>query len=312
MNRPLISVIIPVYNVEKYLCKCIDSVLAQTYTNLEIILVDDGSTDNSGQICDEYTVKDKRVKVIHQQNGGVSSARNAGLNAAHGEYIGFVDGDDYIDADMFATLFDLCQTYTTQIAVCSVYNKPILLKGNVNCLTSGEALVKLAAQLYVCNKLFSRQVIKHIRFRTDLHYCEDLFFCLETFQQTPTIVYTDKRKYYYRLNPHSATKQAFNLKKLNYFLSAEEAKSFAQRYHMPQFEKCIQAEEAANAASFLADLITYECPDKDRINIELLGRVRQNIWLLLFSKRRLGNKLFALMCCMNFKLACGIYKLLKG
>ena len=100
MNN-LISVIVPVYNVEKFLVKCVDSILAQTYTNLEIIIVDDGSPDNCPAICDELAKKDSRIKVIHKENGGASSARNAGLDIAKGEYIGFVDGDDYIAKDMY-------------------------------------------------------------------------------------------------------------------------------------------------------------------------------------------------------------------
>ena len=103
----LISVIIPVYNVELYLRRCIDSVIKQTYKNLEIILVDDGSTDKSGEICDEYASLDNRISVIHKENGGLSSARNAGLKNAHGEYFGFVDSDDAIVEDMYEYLYDI-------------------------------------------------------------------------------------------------------------------------------------------------------------------------------------------------------------
>ncbi|MDT6814838.1 glycosyltransferase, partial [Enterococcus faecium] len=94
-----ISIIVPVYKVEKYLRKCVDSILAQTFTDFEVILVDDGSPDNSGKICDEYAEKDNRVRVIHKENGGLSSARNAGIDVARGKYLGFVDSDDYIDED---------------------------------------------------------------------------------------------------------------------------------------------------------------------------------------------------------------------
>ena len=102
-NR-VISVIVPVYNVEKYLDKCVDSIVNQTYKNLEIILVDDGSPDNCPKMCDAWVEKDSRIKVIHKENGGVSSARNAGLKASCGEYIGFVDSDDFIQPDMFEQL----------------------------------------------------------------------------------------------------------------------------------------------------------------------------------------------------------------
>ena len=103
-NNPLISLIVPVYNISKYLRRCVDSILEQSYENLEIILVDDGSTDDSGGICDLYEERDNRVQVIHKANNGLSSARNAGLSAIKGEYVGFVDGDDFIDKYMYETL----------------------------------------------------------------------------------------------------------------------------------------------------------------------------------------------------------------
>ena len=101
----LISIIVPIYNVELYLEKCIESIINQTYKNLEIILVDDGSTDSCGKICDEYAKKDNRIKVIHKINGGLSDARNKGMEIAKGKYIGFVDGDDYVASDMYETLY---------------------------------------------------------------------------------------------------------------------------------------------------------------------------------------------------------------
>ena len=101
-----ISVIVPVYNVENYLRRCVDSIINQTYKNLEIILVDDGSPDNCPVICDEYAQKDSRIKVIHKENGGLSSARNCGMDMATGEYIGFVDGDDWIESDMYKFLIE--------------------------------------------------------------------------------------------------------------------------------------------------------------------------------------------------------------
>lgn len=101
MKRNMISVIVPIYNIQEYLPQCIDSIINQTYTELEIILVDDGSTDSGGSICDEYALNDSRVKVIHKKNGGLVSARKAGIRAAHGEYITFVDGDDWIERDTY-------------------------------------------------------------------------------------------------------------------------------------------------------------------------------------------------------------------
>ncbi|WP_227166600.1 glycosyltransferase, partial [Enterococcus faecium] len=111
-----ISIIVPVYKVEKYLRKCVDSILAQTFTDFEVILVDDGSPDNSGKICDEYAEKDNRVRVIHKENGGLSSARNAGIDVARGKYLGFVDSDDYIDEDMYEILYENLKIHDADIS----------------------------------------------------------------------------------------------------------------------------------------------------------------------------------------------------
>lgn len=117
-EKPLISVIVPVYKVEQYLHRCVDSILAQTYTNLEIILIDDGSPDRSGEICDEYAAKDSRIRVIHQENAGVSAARNAGLDVCSGEYIAFVDSDDYILPEMYEKMLAVQLEHQVDICVC--------------------------------------------------------------------------------------------------------------------------------------------------------------------------------------------------
>ena len=115
--KPLISIIVPVYNVEAYLAKCVDSILAQTYTNLEIILVNDGSSDGCGRICDEYAKQDKRIKVIHKQNGGLSDARNVAIDVATGEFITFIDSDDYVTDDYIMTLYSLIEKYGRRLKV---------------------------------------------------------------------------------------------------------------------------------------------------------------------------------------------------
>lgn len=120
MDNPKISVIVPVYNVEPYLRKCLDSIVGQSYKNLEIILVDDGSPDNCGAICDEYEAKDERITVIHQENGGVAAARNAGLSAATGDWLGWVDPDDYIEPDMYEYLLTHALAHDADVAVCAL------------------------------------------------------------------------------------------------------------------------------------------------------------------------------------------------
>lgn len=121
MNE-LISIIIPVYNVEKYIGKCIDSLIKQKYDNLEIILIDDGSSDNSGEICDKYAKKDKRIKVIHKKNSGQADSRNIGISKASGKYIGFVDSDDYIDKDYYNRLYKTLVKNNADVVTCKYQN----------------------------------------------------------------------------------------------------------------------------------------------------------------------------------------------
>src|SRR5690625_7031624 len=122
-ERPAISIIVPVYNVNTYLEKCLKSILNQTFTDVEVIVVNDGSTDQSGLICDEYAEKDKRIKVIHQAKKGVSAARNTGINRATGDFIGFVDGDDYIDKSMYENLYQACMETGSSISICKLGRK---------------------------------------------------------------------------------------------------------------------------------------------------------------------------------------------
>ena len=119
MSKPLLSIIVPVYNVEKYIERCIKSILNQSFTNFELILVDDGSPDNCGKICDEYKKKDSRIKVIHKKNGGLSDARNAGIERAKGEYIAFVDSDDFINKYMYEILYKNAKKWDADISICN-------------------------------------------------------------------------------------------------------------------------------------------------------------------------------------------------
>ncbi len=215
--NPLISIIIPVYNVEECLRQCVDSVLAQTYKNLEIILIDDGSSDNSGKICDEYAAQDRRIKVIHQQNQGVPTARNVGLQVATGEYIGFVDSDDYIKPDMYQVLLEETLKNQADITMCGQF----LLKPN------GEEPVKFpqkTAYIYpdnaawlkdlmtypfatqvLWNKLFKKQSIGNMVFNCQFRNSEDCQFLLDLLCKPLRVAYIPKPLYYYVVRGDSIT-----------------------------------------------------------------------------------------------------------
>lgn len=176
MNNELISVIIPVYKVEKYLDECIQSVINQTYKNLEIILVDDGSPDNCGKICDEYAKKDNRIKVIHKENGGLSSARNAGLDIARGEYISFIDSDDYVSKDFIKNMS--IQMANADLIICGMKNvykedekcdekENVVIKNEtLTFIEANQKLIKPKNEIYVtaCNKLYRRELFDNLRF----------------------------------------------------------------------------------------------------------------------------------------------------
>lgn len=172
MRNPLISVIVPVYNIEKYLPRCIESIRKQTYNNLEIILVNDGSTDTSGTICDEFAKKDERIRVIHKENGGSSSARNAGIENAKGEYLGFVDSDDYIESEMYEKM--ICAIEETDCGIIQVARDEIDEDGN---LMPGLCLMPDTMQKYSAGE-FLKELLLH---KGDCSFCtkilkRDLFF----------------------------------------------------------------------------------------------------------------------------------------
>ena len=208
----LISLIVPIYNVEGYLRKCIDSILVQTYNNLEILLVNDGSPDSSGIICDEYAKKDPRIKVIHKENGGLSDARNKGLDIAVGNYIGFVDGDDYIEPDMYQTLYHLIKEYNTDLSMISYNNvkngitRPRVNTNTIRIFEKMEALQSIIIdkeiQSYVWNKLYKAEILQDIRFPIGIMY-EDVSTMLKIFKKMNNIVYFETPKYNYVFRENS-------------------------------------------------------------------------------------------------------------
>lgn len=202
----LITVIVPIYNVEKYLKKCINSIINQTYKNMEIILVDDGSTDQSGKICDEFALKDTRIKVIHKENGGLSSARNTALKIAKGEYIGFVDSDDYICEDMYKTLYDTMIKNEADISIVSFYeeyrNKVVGVSDSGELIifnkleAINELLIDSRIQSYAWNKLFRKELFENIEFPNGKNF-EDIATTLLLFEKANKVVLLETPKYHY-------------------------------------------------------------------------------------------------------------------
>lgn len=220
-----LSIVVPIYNMEKYLKKCVDSILAQTYANLEIILVDDGSTDSCGEICDEYAEKDGRIRVIHKENGGLSDARNAGIEAATGEYMGFVDSDDYIVRDMYMALHDALVRNSASIAVCGyekIYPNKQAKKITVEeefCASGKEILNKRLLNewefwVIACNKLYKRYLFDSVRYPKSKRN-EDSFVVHELFFKADRIVCIKDICYCYIQTPGSIIRQDYSIKNLD-------------------------------------------------------------------------------------------------
>lgn len=212
--NPLISIIIPVYNVGSYLKECLESVINQTYKNLEIIIINDGSQDNSKEICYNYAKKDSRIKVINKKNEGVSAARNTGMELATGEYISFIDSDDYIDNDMIEFLLNNLLVHKADISSCSYYKvfSEKLVKGigsdvelvldNID--TVKETISKNNLFPSVWLKLFKKECIKDLRFDTSFKISEDYLFCFNAACNCKKYVHYGLPKYYYIMRQSSA------------------------------------------------------------------------------------------------------------
>lgn len=257
MNKHLITVVIPVYNVENYVYDCIQSVINQTYKNLEIIVVNDGSTDNSGDICDELAKSDNRVKVIHKKNGGLSSARNIGIDNANGTYIVFVDSDDTIDCSMIEKLLNICCNNCADIAICNRYyvyddgKKKLRYPKNKYDLimNSEEAIKELNSFRYfdmsAWGKIYSINLFREIRFPIG-KLSEDYFIMYKLFDSATRIVCNFEPLYYYYQRKGSISKKA----ELHYDFvqAAYEQMRYVERKY-PKLVKCVHAAYASAATT---------------------------------------------------------------
>lgn len=238
--EPIISVVIPIYNVEKYLVECLSSVCNQSYRNLDIVLVNDGSTDECLTICNEYKKKDSRIQLVDKQNGGLSDARNAGIDVAKGEYICFVDSDDFIDCNMIQLLYKAIEEADADISICNYYSyvdrdtvsvQLGLLEGHVwDEKEFWDVFVNNRSLVVVWNRLYKKQLFEKIRFQKGkLH--EDNFIIHLLMNKASKIVYIPECLYYYRIRQGSIMKQRYSvrnmdgieasLKRCEYFLENE-------------------------------------------------------------------------------------------
>jgi glycosyltransferase involved in cell wall biosynthesis len=291
--KDLISIIIPIYNVEKYIRRCIDSVLRQTYKNLEIILIDDGSPDRCGKICDNYQLKDSRIHVIHQQNKGVSVARNAGLKRATGDYIFFLDPDDYIEDNAIESVYKLAINNNADIVMIGHYR--VEYNGFIHCdsekwpsLTETKdiqkAILRNIIPNFVWGKLYKAFIWQGLSFPADLVF-EDLYVIPHAFYRANKIVLSNKPLYYYSHENLDSIMSGSGRKyiKLHYgqYLAWREHQNLALKYVPEYVEECsIKSAYAGMRALFLSDETNDLSMDKKQGIRNYLIEVNSKNWPL--------------------------------
>ena len=232
----LISIIVPVYNGEKYLEDTIDSILAQTFTNFELWLIDDGSKDGTPHLCDALKERDSRIQVVHQENKGVSAARNTGLRLARGEYVCFVDGDDYIEPDMLEILYKNAKEFNVDISCCGILQRRLdgkiydeLCTGERVHISEKEILIEkffsdpvYREVLYgPVNKLIKRELAQEVGFNEKYKIGEDLLFTFQCIEKMGSFYFENKGLYHYIKRPGSATTASFSVKRFDYIYVAD-------------------------------------------------------------------------------------------
>ncbi|WP_157764146.1 glycosyltransferase family 2 protein [Paenibacillus borealis] len=320
--KPLISIIVPIYNVEQFIKKCIDSIIYQTYRNLEIILVDDGSPDNCGRICDSYANQDNRIKVIHKKNGGLSSARNAGLNVATGNYIGFVDSDDWIEIDMFEKLLSVSEREDADIVQCGynsvLENGKILRKytslnesynNNKDVLAAYFSQTKI--NVVVWNKLYKRHLFDSIRM-VEGRLFEDTMVSFELVLSTKKLVSIEGEYYNYLQRKSSIMGSTYSSQKLdmiyagNYVLSKCEANApeYINQAHILLCMYCFYLYYDLNYSS-----IQNKSEHRKTLMFEFVNHYEIVKYSEEFKMTRLKNKILIKSFSLNKFLAIIIYRL---
>ena len=284
---PLISIIVPIYNVGEYLPRCIDSILSQTHENLEIILINDGSTDNSGKICDEYAKKDNRIIVKHQENAGVSTARNAGLDIAKGEWIGFVDADDWIEPSMFEKLLSTAITANKQLACCNYVKhhesgktKSRMYRNTPETLTRDKMLtlvLHLNYRFFVyCCYLYHHSIFKTtaiaptmaepVRFDPEIHYGEDRLMLVQAVIRADGTAYIPDALYNYYQRKGSAV-YTVNDKRITFFTALTQMIK-----HIEPISPSLVARAQAFLITRTVRLIGYSCLVKRYKDVKRIRR----------------------------------------
>ena len=318
----LISVIVPIFKVEKYLARCVESLINQTYKNIEIILVNDGSPDHCPKMCDDYALKDNRIKVVHKKNGGLSDARNAGMAVVTGELISFIDSDDYISADFFEVMYKAMTSEKSDIVECSVVkfyednhfddysdNEEILSYSTVEAMSA--LISEKTFHQHVWNKLYKKELVKNVPYVVG-KLNEDEFWTYQIFGKAKKVTKINKTMYYYFQRSDSIMGNGYNLRRLD----ALEGKSNRQVYIEKNFPELTSE---AKIDLYASCIFAYQCvlkymsgTDKTKA-AKIIKRYRKENKLSLYEIKNINDssKKYFYIAKINFYVCCKMRAILN-
>ena len=315
----MISIIVPVYKVEKYLKRCVNSLLSQTYADLEIILVDDGSPDTCPALCDEIAKGDKRIVVVHQKNMGLAGARNTGIEAAKGDFIGFVDSDDWIEKDTYQHCMELIESYKADVIQfqlgyayndstrftadplkLDVYNDKEVLENYMYTTTTGKG-----GDYSVCVCLFRREVLDGVRFRVG-KINEDIDFKYKALSRCHTMVNSNQKKYYYFQQEETLSTGGLRMKDFDLYEAADELIKLSEGEQYGTIRKLVEVKSARTPLSLLCKIAYSGIADSSIVKKDVVKRLtqelRNNLGILLLSPIPLSRKVLSILFAINYRM----------
>lgn len=318
-NKPLISVIVPIYNVDKYLLRCLHSISGQTYSNIEVLLIDDGSTDNCRAIMDEFVQKDNRFIPFHLSNHGVSAARNYGLQHMTGEYVTFIDSDDLVDSNYIEHLYQALIETNTQMSTCLAYECAKNIE-HYKCQPSKSEIKRIDVdetydytqpyvRFAVWGALYSKKILGNLKFETDLYVGEDAVFSANILSRCKAYAFVNEKLYVYMIYQQSASHGVYNEKKRTEIFAAQRIEKIYENY--PQkFKRNVEAWNCWLCLNGMKQMIMQEKMDESWYQF-LLCEVRKRIYSFLYSRYSMQRKIIAVFFCMFPKKIRWFYKKVK-
>lgn len=300
MNQ--ISIIVPIYNTKKYLNRCLDSIIEQSYKNIEIILIDDGSTDGSEIICEQYLNKDKRIRLFHTDNRGLSQARNLGLEKANGAYIAFVDSDDYIERNMMEKLYNMIYQYKAEISVCGFIKRK--QENKIHIYNTEQALEKMidyndCFAINVWNKLYKRELWDMVKFKPNCIY-EDINTTMKLIARAKTIAYTTEQLYHYTQREGSLSKQGYTKQELDRIYNSKELYNFIEQ-EFPRLKRQFKTYYLFNELAVINKMIKSNREELIFIK-NIRKEINKNISTIIFSKFSIRRKIQLIIFAINYKI----------